>query len=510
MTSSSSAALFEWQPTDRYIKAPKNLSEAAKALWKPNSQAQMGAIATFTVPEVIYEGNRGGGKTITLLMTFLAHVGKGYGPDWRGVIFRIKRDSLKDIVNQSKKWFWRVFPDAIFNETNLSWKFPGGEMLGFSHFATEDDYHSGWHGQELPFIAWEELTSWADDSCFKIMMSCNRSSNPDVPRMIRATTNPYGIGKHWVRTRYNLPGSRTHLQTGIVDEDGNSLPDRLALHFKMEDNIDLMRADPTYPGKIRASAKNKEMLKAWMDGDWDARAGGMFDDLFNDDVHLVDPFLIPRSWRLDRAFDWGSASPYAYAIFAESDGSPYTDKRGETHETIRGDVFMIAEDYGWNGTANKGSKLNPQQQAERFKQLEQTWGVYGLVKPGPAGVDIWSKARGPAIYSTYLKLGIKFVMAYVSAGSRAAGLQEIRTRLFNADPRDDKDNPIMRERPGVFFFKPNCPHLHRTIIGAAPDDKNPDDLDPKYEDHVIDMLRYRLFTKRPTTTQRDFSGRPIH
>lgn len=504
-----SAEPFAWSDSDRVSRAPKNLRAATGATWKPNSKAQITALGTYTVPEVIYEGNRGGGKTITLLMTFLAHVGKGYGPDWRGVIFRIKRDALKDIINQSKKWFWLVYPGAIFNETSYTWKFPDGEMLTFAHFAVEDDYW-GWHGQELPFIAWEELTSWPDDSCFKIMMSCNRSSNPRVPRMIRATTNPFGIGKHWVKTRYNLPLMRWHLQENLVDEEGGSVPNRLAIHFKMEDNIDLMKADPDYPGKIRGSAKNKEMLKAWMDGDWDARAGGMFDDLFNDDVHLVEPFLIPRSWRLDRAFDWGSAAPYAYGLFAESDGTPYTTMRGEVVPTIRGDVFMIQEDYGWNGTPNKGSKLNPEQQATRFKQLEQTWGVHGLVKPGAAGVDIWSKARGPAIYQTYLKKGIKFIMAYVAAGSRASGLQEIRTRLFNADPRDEDDNPLPREYPGVFFFKTNCIHLYRTIIGAAPDEKNPDDLDPKYEDHMIDMLRYRLFTKRPTTTKRDFSGRAVH
>jgi len=44
------------------------------------------------------------------------------------------------------------------------------------------------------WIGFEELTNWATDECYKIMMSCNRSANPDVPKKYRASCNPSGPG----------------------------------------------------------------------------------------------------------------------------------------------------------------------------------------------------------------------------------------------------------------------------------------------------------------------------
>lgn len=467
------------------------------ATWKPLGKAQVLALNCTHVPEVILEGNRGGGKTVTLLMMFLQHVGKGFGASWRGVIFRISHPALKDIKEQSKKWFKLIYPDAVYNETHSTWTFPTGEQLTFAHFATENDYWT-YHGQEIPFIGWEELTSWPDDACFKSMMSCNRSSHPGIPKMVRATTNPYGLGKTWVKTRYALPHMRWKVQTGLLDEDGGPLPDRLALNFRQEDNTALSSADPDYMNKVRASAKNAEMLKAWLDGDWDAAVGGMFDDLYRPDIHLIKPFpLNLKAWRLDRAFDWGSAAPYSFGIYAEARENVQVGD----HHFLKGDVIRVREDYGWNGKPNQGNKLPPELQAKRFAELEETWGIRGKVNPGPAGVDIWSTAKGPALHSHYAKKGIRFTPAYVAAGSRIAGFQEIRTRLFNANPTDIKGNSLRREKPGLFFFDGRNPNMIRVFVGAVPDEDNPDDLDERYEDHPIDELRYRLFSKRRVTTQ---------
>jgi hypothetical protein len=86
----------------------------------------------------------------------------------------------------------------------MTWRFPDGEELMFRHFRTPDDYYS-YHGHAYPWIAWEELTTWADDKCYKVMMSCSRSTKPGMPRKYRATTNPYGVGHNWVKARFRLP-----------------------------------------------------------------------------------------------------------------------------------------------------------------------------------------------------------------------------------------------------------------------------------------------------------------
>ena len=90
--------------------------------------------------EVLYEGTRGPGKTLTLLMDFCADVGKGYGAEWKGMIIRRTYPELADVIAMSKKWIKRIWPDAFYNEIKYFWQFPTGELLYFRPIATVDDY----------------------------------------------------------------------------------------------------------------------------------------------------------------------------------------------------------------------------------------------------------------------------------------------------------------------------------------------------------------------------------
>ncbi len=44
------------------------------------------------------------------------------------------------------------------------------------------------------WIGFEELTNWATDECYKLMISCNRSTHKGIPLKYRATCNPAGPG----------------------------------------------------------------------------------------------------------------------------------------------------------------------------------------------------------------------------------------------------------------------------------------------------------------------------
>ena len=488
------------------------LQEAKKvwntAAWRPNSVAQALAI-TSTVAETLLEGNRGGGKTITLLMTYAVHVDKGYGAAWRGIIFRNTYKALEDIINQSKKVFWRIWPTATFNETERLWKFPNGETLKFSQFATPDDYYT-WHGQEFPFIGWEELTNYPTPACYKSMMSCNRSSVMGVPKIIRATTNPSGPGKRWVKTYFDLPTSRNQVRTGLKDEDGFDMQDRLAIHFKFEDNIDLVKADPAYMTRVRQSAANNEIKKAWVEGDWNAQSGGYFDDVFEPSVHMIPKFVIPSGWPLIRAFDWGSAHPYSFGIYTVAQETMEVEIRTtpakmtihgiepgkvEKMKFIRGDVIRIFEDYGWNGSPNQGIRMMPSMMAKRFKALETKWGIHGICQAGPAGIDLWDGSKGVSPITSYEEQDIEFYKAHVASGSRIAGLQLVRSMLYNANPKDELGNPMIREKPGLFFIEANNAQALRLFLEIMPDPDNPDDFMENAEDHIFDEIRY-FITRR--------------
>ena len=58
-----------------------------EVIWQPNSRAQA-LFLSCPYPELLFGGARGPGKTDSLLMAFLQFVGRGFGPDWKGIVFR--------------------------------------------------------------------------------------------------------------------------------------------------------------------------------------------------------------------------------------------------------------------------------------------------------------------------------------------------------------------------------------------------------------------------------------
>jgi hypothetical protein len=49
------------------------------------------------------------------------------------------------------------------------------------------------------------------------------------------------------------------------------------------------------------------------------------------------------------------------------------------------------------------------------------------------------------------------------------------------------------ETPALFVFT-NCHHTIRTVPNLEPDPKNMEDIDSNGEDHLYDVLRYRILS----------------
>jgi len=445
--------------------------------------------------EVLYEGTRGPGKTDALLMDFASETGQGLGADWRGVLFRKSFPELGDVIAKSKKWFARMRNAPKYNESNYTWTWPGGEQLLFRHMSRPEDYNA-YHGHEYPWIGFEELTTWATPDCFTIMQSCCRSSNPKVASRarVRSTTNPYGIGHNWVKARYQLPGMRNRPIIGSIARDGGVEPPRMALHGHIRENRILLDADPEYISRIRSAARNDAELAAWIDGSWDIVAGGMFDDVWRPKWNLLPDFpasLIPRGWRIDRSFDWGSSKPFSVGWWAESNGEPIKMADGRLIGPVRGDLIRWAEWYGWTGRRNEGVKMLARDIAEGIKDREEEMGIQGRTHPGPADSAIWTEENGMSIEADMRKAGVIWEKADKSPGSRINGWQVMRERLSNAAPKREGEP---REHAGLFVCK-RCVQWQETVPVLSRDDKKIDDVDTEAEDHAGDETRYRVMRK---------------
>lgn len=466
--------------------------------WTPQPGSQE-AFLTCPVFEVLYEGTRGPGKTDCLIMDFLQYVGRGYGAEWRGILFRQTFPQLSDVIAKTEKWFKRIIPGAKYNKADHTWTFPTGEQLLLRHMNNESDYWN-YHGHAYPWIGWEELCNWKDDKCYTVMMSCCRSTKIGMPRRYRATTNPYGPGHNWVKARFRLPYHRGKVIKNAT-RNGEKEPPRVAVHGSIWENRILLHADPEYVQKIKAAARNPSELAAWLHGSWDIVAGGMFDDLWRSEIHVVPAVplsKIPKAWKIDRSFDWGSSKPFSVGWWAESNGEPF-EWQGRQYGKVRGDLYRIAEWYGWNGTRNEGLRMLAADVAQGILDREDDMGLKGRVKPGPADASIFDVENGNCIAKDMEKKGVRWNPADKGPGSRKQGWEQIRKYLKGACPPKG-GGP--REAPGLFAFS-TCDQFAEIFPTTPRDDKNLDDVDTDAEDHLPDDVRYRVRKKLRGAAQSD-------
>lgn len=442
-------------------------------IWKPLPGSQS-LFLPCPIFEALLEGTRGGGKTDTLLMSFAQHVGRGYGENWRGALFRLTYPQLADVVAKSKRWFYRIFPGAKFNKVDNCWTFPDGEMLYFRYGAVEDDYWN-YHGHEYPWLGFEELTNWRDLTFYEAMHSTCRSSFPGMPRMVRATCNPFGRGHGAVKERFNLGTGGTPSGT-VIRLDGEK--PRVSIHSSIYENTHILTADPEYINTLKA-LKDPNRRKAWLEGDWDIHVGSFLEGVWDATKHVVKPFPIPSSWKVWKAMDWGYAAPYAIYWFAmDPDGC----------------IYIWRECYGAGEKAGTGTRETAAAVARRIKAIEEHDERLGYEYRGNlADPSIFSKIGADrSIGKIFSDAGIKWQEAWNAKGSRVNGAQTII-------------NLLAEDKLKVFS---TCKHWLRTIPSIGPSDLNPEDVDTDAEDHAWDATRYGIMRRRRSPDDEQKSGDP--
>lgn len=491
-----------------------NKKRPTEVIWQPLDGSQMLAVSC-PCNHILYEGTRGPGKTDAQLMYFRRFVGVGYSQFWRGVIFDREYKNLDDLVSKSKRWFNQFGDGARFLSSgkDLKWVWPTGEELLFRVMKTDDDYWN-YHGQEFPYIGWNELTKYPNDSLYDAIMSCNRSSFipdehskksgevlPEIPLIVFSTTNPYGVGHNWVKQKFIDVAPPGQVVTTTKDVFNPRTKKRepvsktqVRLFGSYKENRFL---SPEYVMELE-SIKDPNKRKAWLWGDWDITSGGMFDDVWSTEQNIVEDFTIPNTWRIFRSFDWGSSAPFSVGWWAESDGSDVRLSNGQYKSTVKGDLFRIGEWYGWSGAANKGLRMLATQIAKGIVERELNMGYHGRVQPGPADNSINDVENGNCIALDMARKvningriydGVTFTRSNKSAGSRKNGWERMRIAMFNAH----SDNGP-REAAGLFVFRSCQDGFIRTVPTIPRDPKDLDDVDTNAEDHAADEARYVILS----------------
>ena len=175
--------------------------------------------------------------------------------------------------------------------------FEGGSAIKLNHCQYEKDVVN-YQGAEIHVLVLDELTHFTNYIYtylrHRVRMSKEAVKIPDhykglFPRIL-AGSNPGGVGHNWVKAGF-IDISKPETVTQMPKEEGGMR--RQFIPAKLQDNPYLDEEE--YASKLWG-LEDPALVKAMLDGDWNIVVGGMFDDLWNPEYHVLEPFDIPDSW----------------------------------------------------------------------------------------------------------------------------------------------------------------------------------------------------------------------
>jgi hypothetical protein len=426
-----------------------------KILWQPQPKQRIAL--ECPIYELFYGGARGGGKSDFLVLDFLQDVGKGYGDDWKGVLFRRTYSELEELIFRAHQ----IFPEAggTYHESKRTWTFPDGETLKFRFLERDSDVHK-YQGHQYSWIGFDELTNWATDYCYIYMHSCARSA-AGVPVRIRASGNPGSTGHLWVKARFIDPMPPYHVYT-----DPETGLKRVFIPARLEDNLILKKNDPQYLGRLKMQPKH--LQRAYIEGDWNIFAGQVFEEIRRE-KHFIKPVAIEPYWYRFAALDWGYTKPFSIGWYAV---------------TGDGRLIRYREYYGCEKyKPNVGIKKPAAEVAKEAWEMSVAEGCIDMV----ADPSCWAKMgkakrdEPQSIAEEFEKVGWRMERG---VNDRKSGLQ-LMHNLLQAEGHDGL--------PMLIVFE-TCYAWIRTIPTLVHSERDPEDVDTDGEDHVYDETRYAVMS----------------
>jgi hypothetical protein len=301
---------------------------------------------------------------------------------------------------------------------------------------------------------------------------------------MRATTNPGGPGHQWVKKMFIDPApygkqfDATDIESGNVlsypkghSKAGQALFKRRFIPARLSDNP-YLSDQGDYEAMLLSLPEHQR--KQLLEGDWDIKEGAAFTE-FDRNIHVVEPFSIPRNWVKFRACDYGYGSYSGVLWFAVS-----PDEQ----------IIVYRELYC--------SKVLATDLADMILDAEAD---DGNIKYGVLDSSLWHKRgdTGPSLAEQMIMKGCRWRPSDRSKGSRVSGKNEIHRRLQVDE---------FTEQPRLVFFN-TCTNMVSQLPSIPLDKKNPEDVDTRAEDHLYDALRYGIMS-RPRFSIFDYDpmGRP--
>lgn len=411
--------------------------------------------------ELLMGGAAGPGKSFWLWWSAVIHCLQY--PGAKAVLFRrtfreLERGFVLEAEQLPKK-------AGVYHRSSKCVKFHNGSHLWLSNLEYPQDVKQHQSAQ-YSFIGFDELTHF-EEGMYTYMFSRCRAPKEGIPSVMRAGTNPGGIGHQWVKARFvdiGKWGKKHKVKVGDREMTRQFIP------AKIEDNPTLQKNNPNYVAYLNNLPEAER--KALRDGDWDIFKGQAFPE-WNREYHVIEPFDVPHSWHKVLVMDWGYAAPFDIQVLAKD---------------INGQIYLIYELYGCKyelssekdpSNMNKGVGWDVPRVAEeihRICSMPQCKGIRQFVAH-----KIWGRSKDEhSIASDFSDYKITF--------DRPASDDRVVTKQRLHDLLSINDAGV----PGLRIFN-TCHGFLRTFPGLTLDEKNFEDVKKGgQEDHPYDALRYGI------------------
>ena len=437
------------------------MNETTITVPRPNGRQQ--EFLECTNKYIAFGGARGGGKSWAVRQKARL-LALRYG----GIRMLLIRRTYQELENNHLRFLrGELHGIADYRATARQFLFRNGSVLDFGYCAADADLDR-YQGAEYDVIFIDEATQLREE-WLRQFAACLRGVN-DFPKRIYYTCNPGGPGHGYIK--------RLFIDRRYVGAERGE--DYVFIPARVTDNEALLRAQPDYLEQLKALPE--KLRAAWLEGKWDVFEGQFFPEFADDPehygdrrwTHVIEPFDIPRSWRIYRSYDFGYAKPFSCGWWAVD------------HDGV---IYRILELYGCTDTPDEGVRWTPERQFAKIREMEDShpW-LRGREIQGVADPAIWDTSRGESIYETALRYRIYFQKG---DNRRIPGWMQMHYRLgFDAEGY-----------PQMYIFN-TCRAFLRTVPALLYSSTDVEDLDTRQEDHVADESRYFCMS-RPIAPRRE-------
>jgi hypothetical protein len=436
--------------------------------------------------EILYGGAAGGGKSF--FMRIAAILWCAMIPGLQVYLFRRTYDDLiKNHIEGSAGFRvllapWEAKGWAKIVESEI--RFWNGSKIYLCH-CEHEKHRFKYQGAEIHVLLIDELTLFTE-VIYRFLRTRVRMTSITVPAQFKGCfprilngSNPGNIGHAWVKTTFIMDGDQKAKPMEIrqmPDEEGGMK--RQYIPATLDDNPTMEQYDPQYRNRIRGMG-NAALVRAFEKGDWDAVVGSFLEGIWDEDLHTVDPFQIPATWKVWKSMDWGFAKPYSIGWYAMD------------HDGV---VYRWRELYGYGGKADVGTREEASAVAKRILKIEEHDERLGYeYRMNIADSAIFSEIGNESTVGKLFKQhGVRWQPAQKGPRSRVNGAQLIVEAL----------------KTGKFKVFKSCKHWIRTVPALMPDENNPEDVNTKMEDHAWDETMYAFGKVRRAPDEEQKSDDP--